>query len=142
MQYCQDPTPHIETHRWEDNYSYTGSLSNGSKPHIGLPGLGSLVLGRQAPKFGFLKTSGAYFQGTQVWEIETQLLKGTSKTSHAAGPRKEAVISERSWVRPTCRSPRRQQVHPWNIGIGRSHLWSLLYLVDTDAGKHHFRIIL
>lgn len=106
MQYCQDPKPQTETHKWEDHYSYTGSLSNESKPHIGLPGLGSLVLGRQAPKFGFEDQWG--FQGTQVWEMETQLLKGTRKTSHAAGPREEAVIFERSWVRPTCRSPRRQ----------------------------------
>ena len=60
------------------------------EPNIGLCSPGILHWEDEPPKRLALKASGAYFRRPRgLWEIETPLLKGTHKISHALDPGKK-----------------------------------------------------
>lgn len=77
---------------------------------------------------------------TGLGEIETLLLKGTYKISHALEPRAEAVTyllfleSLPEWQKAIV-------ARPGNTDTGNSHSGGLFYPMNTGAGKCHSGIL-
>ena len=88
-------TPEWVTHKWEDNYNCRGSTqgARGPSPTLGSPAQGSCTRKTSPQNIWLWSPVGLTFRRARgLWEIETPLLKGAHRTSHAPGPRAEAVI--------------------------------------------------
>ena len=87
----QTHTTKWATHQLKDNYNCRDFPQGESdlKPTSGSSAWGSCAGKTALPQCLALKASR---RGRGLWEIETPLLKGTHKLSHALGPRAEEVI--------------------------------------------------
>ena len=121
----------IQTHKLENNY-----ITEFLPPQVRFLSLGSST-GKTSPQsiWPWRPVGLDCRSPTRLGEIETSLLKGAHKISHARRPRAKAVYLIGTWTRPTCWSWRvswtgwgrgKTMAHPGDINTRQSAAGTLL----------------